>query len=134
MTVHRLSPAGLATGTPYHHVAVATGARHVHVAGQVGQDADGVPADGLADQVSQALRNTALGLRAGGATFDDVVRLTVYVTDWEVERIADFMAGVEAVAEEVGLSLPMPAASLIGVDRLYTPDVLVEIEATAVVD
>lgn len=134
MTVHRLSPAGLATGTPYHHVAVATGARHVHVAGQLGQDADGVPADGLADQVSQALRNTALGLRAGGATFDDVVRLTVYVTDWEVERIADFMAGVEAVAEEVGLSLPMPAASLIGVDRLYTPDVLVEIEATAVVD
>ncbi|PYF98948.1 Enamine deaminase RidA, house cleaning of reactive enamine intermediates, YjgF/YER057c/UK114 family [Georgenia satyanarayanai] len=134
MTVHRLSPAGLAPDTPYHHVAVATGTRHVHVAGQVGQDAEGVLAEGLAGQVAQALRNVAVGLRAGGATFDDVVRLTVYVTDWEVERIADFMAGVQAVAEEVGLSLPMPAASLIGVSALYTPEILVEIEATAVVD
>jgi len=134
MTVHRLSPAGLARDTPYHHVAVATGTRHVHVAGQVGQDADGVLAEGLAGQTAQALRNVAVGLGAGGATFDDVVRLTVYVTDWEVERIADFMAGVEAVAEEVGLSLPMPAASLIGVSTLYTPEILVEVEATAVVD
>ncbi|MBD8062271.1 RidA family protein [Oceanitalea stevensii] len=134
MTVHRLSPAGLARDTPYHHVAVATGTRHVHVAGQVGQDPDGVLAEGLAGQTAQALRNVAVGLRAGGATFHDVVRLTVYVTDWEVERIADFMAGVEAVAEEVGLSLPMPAASLIGVSTLYTPEILVEVEATAVVD
>jgi enamine deaminase RidA (YjgF/YER057c/UK114 family) len=134
MTVQRLSPAGLARDTPYHHVAVGTGTRHVHVAGQVGQDADGVLAEGLAGQTAQALRNIAVGLRAGDATFDDVVRLTVYVTDWKVERIADFMAGVEAVADEVGLSLPMPAASLIGVSALYTPEILVEIEATAVVD
>lgn len=44
------------------------------------------------------------------------------------------MAGVEKVADEVGLPFPMPPASLIGVDHLFEPDVLVELEATAIVD
>ncbi len=44
------------------------------------------------------------------------------------------MAGVEAVAEETGLRLPMPPASLIGVECLFEPDVLVEVEATALLD
>lgn len=49
-------------------------------------------------------------------------------------RIGEFMAGVEAVAEETGLRLPMPPASLIGVECLFEPDVLVEVEATALLD
>lgn len=69
-----------------------------------------------------------------GATFADVVRLTVYVTQWQPEKIGEFMAGVEAVAPEIGLSLPVPPASLIGVQMLFEPEVLVEIEATAVLD
>jgi enamine deaminase RidA (YjgF/YER057c/UK114 family) len=80
------------------------------------------------------LRNTALGLAGAGATFDDVMRLTFYVTHWAPERIDAFMAGIDAVAEEVGLTMPMPPASLIGVDYLFEPDVLVEIEATALLD
>lgn len=43
------------------------------------------------------------------------------------------MAGVQAVAEDIGLPTPMPPASLIGVEVLFGPDVLVEVEATAVV-
>nr|WP_202387767.1 Rid family hydrolase [Nocardioides flavescens] len=122
--------------TPYHHVAVATGSRHVHVAGQIARTADGeqvAPGD-LAGQVAQALRNTHTGLVGAGAGFGDVVRLTFYVTDWAPERIGDFMAGVQAVADELGLPTPMPPASLIGVDHLFEPDVLVEVEATAVTD
>lgn len=46
----------------------------------------------------------------------------------------DFMAGIEAVAPEVGLPQLMPPASLIGVECLFEPDVLVEVEATAVID
>lgn len=73
-------------------------------------------------------------LAGAGATFDDVVRLTFYVTAWAPEKIGDFMAGVEEVADEVGLPTPMPPASLIGVEYLFEPDVLVELEATAVLD
>lgn len=133
MSVRLTSPQGMLQQTPYHHVAVATGTTHVHVAGQVGQRGnEPVAADDLATQVAQALRNTALGLAGAGASFSDVVRMTFYVTRWSPEKIDNFMAGVQSVAEEIGLPTPMPPASLIGVDVLFTPDVLVEVEATAV--
>ncbi|MFP7761296.1 RidA family protein [Marisediminicola sp. LYQ134] len=136
MTVHLTSPDSLMQPVPYHHVAVATGARHVHVSGQIARTADARPvAPGdLAGQVAQALRNTHAGLASVGAGFDDVVRLTVYVTDWSPDKIDAFMSGITGVADEIGLRLPLPPASLIGVSYLFEPDVLVEIEATAVLD
>jgi enamine deaminase RidA (YjgF/YER057c/UK114 family) len=136
MSVRLSTPAGLMQPAPYHHVAVGTGTRHVHVAGQIARTADGAPlAPGdLAGQVAASLRNTATALAGVGATFDDVVRLTFYVTGWTPDRIGAFMAGVEAVADEIGLPTPMPPASLIGVEYLFEPDVLVEVEATAVLE
>ncbi|MEK9520524.1 RidA family protein [Streptomyces venezuelae] len=136
MTVQHFTPEGMLQPTPYHHVSVGTGTKHVHVSGQIARRADGSPvAPGdLAGQVAQALRNTAVGLKGAGASFADVLRLTFYVTRWNPEKIGDLMAGVEAVAEEIGLRLPMPPASLIGVDYLFEPDVLVEVEATALLD
>ena len=136
MAVRRFSPEGMLHTTAYHHVAVATGTRHVHVSGQVARRPDGTPvAPGdLAGQVAHALRNTATGLAGAGATFDDVVRLTFYVVGWEPQQIGEFMAGVQAVAGEIGLPTPLPPSSLIGVADLFEPDVLVEVEATAVTD
>ncbi|MFI6861439.1 RidA family protein [Streptomyces sp. NPDC050421] len=136
MTVQHFTPEGMLQPAPYHHVAVGTGTKHVHVSGQIARQADGTPvAPGdLAGQVAQALRNTSVGLAATGASFADVLRLTFYVTRWSPEKIGDFMTGVESVADEIGLRLPMPPASLIGVDVLFESDVLVEVEATALLD
>ncbi|MER6853690.1 RidA family protein [Streptomyces flaveolus] len=136
MAVQHFTPHGMLQPVPYHHVAVGTGTKHVHVSGQVARRGDGTPvAPGdLAGQVAQALRNTAVGLAGAGATFADVLRLTFYVTRWTPEKIGDFMAGVESVAEEIGLPTPLPPASLIGVEYLFEPDVLVEAEATAILD
>ncbi len=136
MSVIYSSPEGMTQHVPYHHVAVGTGTRHVHVSGQIARRVDGAPvAPGdLAGQVAHALRNTAIGLAGAGATFSDVVRLTFYVTHWAPEKIGEFMTGVEQVAVDIGLPTPMPPASLIGVDYLFEPDVLVEVEATAIVD
>ncbi|THA70903.1 RidA family protein [Streptomyces sp. A0642] len=133
MTVQHFTPDGMLQPVPYHHVAVGTGTRHVHVSGQIAREADGTPvAPGdLAGQVAQALRNTSVGLTGAGASFADVLRLTFYVTGWSPEKSGDFMAGIESVAEEIGLRLPLPPASLIGVEYLFEPDVLVEVEATA---
>lgn len=136
MPVSYSTPDGMTQPTPYYHLAVGTGSRHVHVSGQIARLADGSPvAPGdLAGQVAQALRNTATGLAGAGATFSDVLRLTFYVTHWSPDKIGEFMAGVEGVADDIGLALPMPPASLIGVDYLFEPDVLVEVEATAILD
>ncbi|MFD2078034.1 Enamine deaminase RidA, house cleaning of reactive enamine intermediates, YjgF/YER057c/UK114 family [Actinopolymorpha cephalotaxi] len=136
MTVRHFTPPGMMQPTPYHHVAVGTGTTQVHVSGQIARQADGTPVapGGLAGQVAQALRNTAAGLAGAGASFADVLRLTFYVTHWSPEQIDDFMAGVQSVAEEIRLPMPMPPASLIGVDYLFEPDVLVEVEATALLD
>lgn len=134
MPVTRLNPDGLMKTDMYPQVAVATGTRLVHVAGQVAYDAQGqlvAPGD-LAGQVAQAYRNVAVALAAAGATFGDVVRLTIYVAGWRREMLADFLAGIERVSAELEI-VPAPT-SLIGVAVLFEPGVLVEIEATAVVD
>lgn len=136
MSVSFVPTPGMMPTPAYHHVAVATGTRQVHVAGQIARDELGdqlAPGD-LAGQVGHALRATGRGLAAAGAGFQDVVRLTFYVVDWTPDHIGAFMAGVESVAEELGLPLPLPPASLIGVQALFEPDVLVEVEAVAVLD
>ncbi|WP_265520395.1 RidA family protein [Oerskovia flava] len=136
MPVQLLSPEGMFQPVPYHHVAIGTGTRQVHVAGQIARDAAGRPvaAGDLTGQVAQALRNTALGLTGAGATFSDVVRLTFYAAGWKPEMMADFMAGIDRVADELGIPRPLPPVALIGVEILFEPDVLVEVEAFAVLD
>ena len=121
---------------PYHHVAIGTGTRHVHVAGQIARDAEGNPvaAGDLTGQVAHALRSTAIGLAGAGASFSDVVRLRFFATQWSPEKMHDFIAGIERVADELAIPRPMPPLSLIGIDYLFEPDVLIEVEAYAVLD
>jgi enamine deaminase RidA (YjgF/YER057c/UK114 family) len=136
MAVKLLTPEGMFAPVPYHHVSVGTGARQVHVAGQIARDAEGNPvATGdLTGQVAHALRNTARGLAGAGASFADVVRLRFFVTNWNPDKYDDFIAGIERVADELGIPQPLPPLSAIGVDYLFEPDVLVEVEAFAVLD
>jgi enamine deaminase RidA (YjgF/YER057c/UK114 family) len=136
MTVQLLNPEGMFQPVPYYHVAVGTGTRHVHVAGQIARDSDAneIATGDLAGQVAQVMRNTARGLAGAGAGFADVVRLRFFVTGWSPERIDPFMAGLDSVADELDLPRPFPPVSVIGVDSLFEPDVLVEVEAYAVLD
>ena len=136
MAVTLLNPDGLPKppADVYSQVAIATGTRHVYIAGQIARDANGnrVATGDLAGQVEQAYRNIATALASAGATFSDVVRLTFYVVDWKPEKFPALLEGIARVTKELGV-VPAPA-SLIEVVSLYEPDVLVEIEATAVVD
>jgi enamine deaminase RidA (YjgF/YER057c/UK114 family) len=134
MSVTLLNPQGLPDVDVYHQVAIATGSRSVFIAGQVARDADGNPvAPGdLAGQVQQAYRNIAVALEAADASFADVVRLTIYVVDWTIEKMPDLIEGIEKATAELGVA-PAPV-TLIGVAALFEADVLVEIEATAVTD
>lgn len=135
MSIELVNPPGLPVPEAYTQVSVASGSRTVYVAGQVARTADGSPvgAGDLAAQVEQAYRNVAAALAGVGAGFQDVAKLTVYVVDWSPEKMGDLITGAVRAAEDLGLDIVRPI-TLIGVAALGEPDLLVEVEAVAVLD
>ena len=101
---------------------------HVYVAGTTATDASGAVVghgDAYAQTV-QALRNVEAALRRAGAGLEHVVRTRMYVTD---------IAQWEAVGRAHGEFFRdiRPVATMVEVSRLIDPEMLVEIEAEAVV-
>ncbi|GAA1760367.1 RidA family protein [Agromyces humatus] len=133
MPVQLSHPDGLLQQSDYAPVAVGTGSRLVLLAGQVAVTAAGdVTSTDLAGQVHSALQNVATGVRGAGGDVSDIARLTVYVVDWTPEMAARLMDGIARAQESDGYSTPMPPLTLIGVQGLWSPGLLVEIEAAAV--
>lgn len=135
MPVQLFNPEGIPQPDMYRQVAVATGSRLVFLAGQVARLADGSPvgAGDLAAQVEQAYLNVATAIGAVGGTFDDIAKLTVYVVDWSQEQLPALGEGVFRAAARLGVD-PVKPVTLIGVSSLGEPDLLVEVEATAVLE
>ncbi|NHC15654.1 RidA family protein [Motilibacter deserti] len=133
MPVELLNPDGLPKPEIYRQVAVATGTRTVYLAGQVARNADGEPvgAGDFAAQVEQAYVNVDTALRAVGGSFADVAKLTVYVVDWSEEKLAALGEGVGRAAARMGVD-PVKPVTLLSVAALGEPDLLVEVDAVAV--
>ncbi|SIR16869.1 RidA family protein [Solilutibacter tolerans] len=134
MSVELLNPDGIFKPDSYFQVGVGTGSRVVFLSGQVAQDQDGnlVGKGDLAAQAEQVYLNVAAALKGAGATFSDVVKLTVYVTDWAPEKMEQLIAGAMRAAGKLGFD-PRRAITLIGVASLSSPDLLIEVEAVAIV-
>ena len=133
MTVELLNPEGMPKPEFYAQVAVATGSRTVFLAGQVARDAEGQPvgAGDLAAQVEQAYLNVATAMAAVGGSFADVAKLTLYLVDWSAEKLPALGEGVARAAARLGVD-PTKPVTLIPVAALGEPDLLVEVDATAV--
>ncbi|WP_280219306.1 RidA family protein [Nocardia neocaledoniensis] len=133
MAVELINPDGLPKPEVYWQMAAATGSRLVFLAGQVARDADGNPvgAGDFAAQVEQAYLNVATALAAAGGPFDDVAKLTIYVVDWNADKFPLLGEGVARAAAKLGVD-PVKPITLLGVAALGEPDLLVEVEATAV--
>ncbi|MEU1872941.1 MULTISPECIES: RidA family protein [unclassified Streptomyces] len=122
------APEGVAPAAQYTHVVLGTG-RFVAVSGQLALDEDGrvVGAGDPAAQARQVFENLRRCLASAGATFDDVVKLTFFVTD---------MAHMAAIRAARSAHIPddrLPAASAVQVGALVRLEFLMEIEAFAVV-
>jgi enamine deaminase RidA (YjgF/YER057c/UK114 family) len=106
--------------------------RTIYVSGQVSVDADNKivgPGD-LAWQAEVALENLSKALAAAGATPADVVRLGIYVKDYQRDQ-AEI---ISAALRKRFVAGKMPASTWLGVASLALDDLLIEIEATAVID
>ena len=134
MAVQRFNPEGVAEVPGVSLVAVGTGSRVVAIAGQVGRDPEGAFADGLSAQFSRALSNLSIALGAAGASMSDVLKATVYVVGWHEELTGELLEGAAAFAEAGGVVDPSPTWTLVGVQALYDPRCLVEVEALALLD
>ena len=137
MAITLINPRGLQQVDIYRQVAVATGSRLVFIAGQVARDGEGraVGAGDLAAQVEQSYVNVGVALAEAGGTLDDLAKVTVYVVDWTAEKMPALVEGLSRASMRLGAGGgPLPPSTLIGVAALAEPDLLVEIEATAVID
>jgi reactive intermediate/imine deaminase len=123
---HFVRPEGMPPVNGYSHAVAFTG-RMVVISGQVPVDGQGglVGHGDPEAQVRQVFRNLAAGLAATGASMDQVVKLTVYLTD-----LGDLEAFRRVRDEYIALDRP-PASSLVQVSGLVNPEFRVEIEALA---
>lgn len=126
MALERVNPGELAAPTgPYVH-AVRAGTL-VFVSGQVAFGADGrvVGAGDIEAQTVQVMENLGANLRVVGASFADVAKVTIFVRDMAHR-------GRIAAIRERYFQGANPASTLVEVSALAHPDLLIEVEAIAV--
>lgn len=121
-----INPPELPPAHGYSHVAISTAGRIAYIAGQAAVNADfTIAGEGdVGAQTKAAMRNIKTVLDAIGASWEDVVRRTIYTLHpRELETI------ITAI-EEVQGSTEHPPGSLVGVTGLALDGLLIEIEDT----
>ena len=131
MIEERLDPPGLLKVPEIVNATIGTGSRIVHISGQTAVDVAGkVVGSTHLDQSRQALKNVRVALESADATLADVAKFTIFMVDYSWEALEALMT---AAKEVFGEPYPLTATTLVGVSALWLPELLVEIEAVAVV-
>ena len=123
-----VNPTELTKPTGYTHVVKAAPGRTIYISGQIAFDRDGkvVGAGDFRAQAIQVFENLKAALAGAGATYDHVVKVTTFVTDMKYAPIL----------REVRLTYfgkNPPAGTLVQIAGLVVPELMIEVEAIAVV-
>ena len=130
MITDRIDPPELLKIPEIVNVSIATGTRIVHISGQTAVDTEGkVVGSTHLDQSRLAFRNLRTALEAAGATLADVAKFNIYIVDYSWDALEALMA---AAKEVFGDDYPLTANTLVGVASLWLPELLVEVDAVAV--
>ena len=129
-TITRINPPELGTSPGYSQVVEVTASRIIFIAGQTALDRDGslIGKNDFAAQAEQVFRNLSFALRASGCTAENLVKLTVFLT--EMDNLGRYREARNRFFDQV-TPKAAPAVTLVEVSRLYGPDFLIEIEAIA---
>jgi len=129
--IEHLRPEGLLSVPSFSQVSTAKGGKLVFVSGQVAWDAAGKPqhAGDLEAQTRLTYENVRRALAAAGGTLDDVIKYTIFVKNLDAEK----WKLISKVRAEFLAKEPRPASTMVGVTSLVFDDLLVEIEAYAMV-
>lgn len=117
-------------GNPvFSHVTASRRPKMIFIAGQLatGPNGEVVGAGDIRAQLRQVCENIKHALKAAGATFDDVVQTSTFVTDW-----AKFREALDVRQEYLGKSLP--TSTTVQVSALAHPDYMIEISAIAMIE
>ncbi len=111
----------------YSQAVKAEGNRLLFISGTTARDKDGniVGKGDMKAQTRQVLENMKKILNAAGATFDNIVKVTVFITD--MRRFSE----IHEVRAQY-FKKDFPASTLVQVSALASPDLMIEIEAVAV--
>jgi len=129
MIVERIHPPTMARSAGYDHAIIAKGTP-VFVTGQIALDAAGnvVGAGDIDAQVEQVWKNIQTVLECCGSSLSDIVKLTTFATD------ARYMQNIGAYRRKLFKEGEFPGSTFLVVTALSKPELLVEIEAIAMVE
>src|SRR5512145_2159598 len=115
-----------------HTVSIEGAAKLVTISGQVSWDVCGnvVGKGDMRAQSEQVFRNVTAALQAAGAGWDDVIKMNGYMVGMHAERVNAYREVRSRFLKEGAL----PASTLVGVERLVDPELLLEVEVIAVTD
>ena len=124
-----INPSEMAPPTGYSY-AVKKSGTPLFISGQVALDGDGrlVGEGDIAAQVEQVFRNLRTVVDACGGSLDDVVKITIYVTD------PSYRPAVAAARQHHFKEGQYPASTYLVVTALAVPQLLVEVEAVAMIE
>jgi enamine deaminase RidA (YjgF/YER057c/UK114 family) len=106
-------------------VVVPANARWLVLAGQVGLTPDGTLPKGIEAQAEQCYKNVLACLKGNGMGPEDLVKVTIYLTDNR------YIPAYRAARDKIVGTQYKPAATLVVVDGLAAPEMLMEVEAIA---
>lgn len=129
--IEHIRPEALLAVPSFSQVTTATGGKLVFVSGQVAWDRAGKPQfpGDLEAQTRLTYDNVRIALAAAGARFEDVLKFNVYVKNLDTEK----WKVISRVRNEVLKAEPRPASTMVGVTSLVYDELLIEIEAYALV-
>ena len=127
-----LNPKELNAPRFYSHAVAAQGpGKLVYVSGQVSWDRDGkvIGKGDMRAQSKQVFDNVTHALRAAGAGWQDVIKMNGYMVGMTPQRLAEYREVRGGYLDPAHL----PASTLVGVECLVDPDLLLEVEVLAIV-